>query len=618
MLITLLGPFELRTDDDRLVPVATRKRREVLAALALELNRVVPTETLLTAVWGEDPPPAARSALQGHIAQLRKDLDEDMRLVTRPPGYVLLAAEDAIDVHRFNNLVRQGMTAGRRAAIELLGSALDMWQGPALSGLGGERLGEWAAGLHDTRLNALEALGDHLVALGRGVERLADLREAAREQPFRESLVRLLMMALYQDGQQAEALAVYHRTRAALAEELGVDPGPVLRSAYESILRGEARACPERAPAVAVTSTAERALTQLPAPPRGFAGRTAELAALDSAGELVLLTGPAGVGKTALALHWAQRPDCPDGALFADLRGFSASEPADPADILARFLIALGAEVPDGLEARAAAYRSALAGRRMLVVLDNAASAEQVRPLLPRAGVRTVVTSRYRLDSLVVGEGAAPLPVGPLPATDAIALLAALAGTHRLDREPDAVRRLLAACDGLPLALRIAAARLATRPNDPVSALADRLADESTRLSLLRTDDQATGVAAALTLTNRHLPDAPAHLLRCFGRHGATTITLTEGTALTGLPAADVRQAFQTLEAFHLVTELPGDRYGITVLTHLYTRDLAARPPVANLAVRRFHLAGTVGEIPAQRTAGRRPKGQPAASAARS
>ncbi|HEY3506066.1 MAG TPA: BTAD domain-containing putative transcriptional regulator [Actinocatenispora sp.] len=576
MRITLLGTLDLRTDDDRPVPVATRKRREVLAALALDLNRIVPTDTLLTAVWGEEPPPAARSALQGHIAQLRKDLDAGMRLVTRAPGYVLLAEPDAVDAHRFRALARRGLDAAPDDAVPVLREALALWRGPALAGLGGTRLAEWAADLAETRLCVLETLGEHLVAAGRGAEQLAELREAARAHPFRESLVRLVMLALYQDDQQAEAMAVYHRTRAALADELGVDPGPALRAGYESILRGEGRGGPA-APVAPAPAPVPAAPVQLPAAPRRFAGRTGELADLADAGDLVLLTGPAGVGKTALAVHWAHRT-VTAGALYADLRGFGPAEPADPADVLARFLTALGAAVPDGLDARAAAYRSALAGRDILVVLDDAATPDQVRPLLPGAGARVVVTSRRRLDGLVAIDGATPLPVGPLPAGDATELLVTLVGRRRLATDPPAVRRLVAACDGLPLALRIVAARLTTRPDVPVAGVADSLADESTRLTVLCTDDDTASVAAAFASTSDRLPDGPLRLLRALGRGAHRTVTLTDAATLAGLTPDAVRHAFRALDTCHLGTVLPGDRFAVTALTHLYARHLAAAP----------------------------------------
>jgi len=598
MRLLLLGPLELRGHDAEPVTVSTRKRREVLAMLGLSLNHVVPVGRLLTAVWGEDPPRQARSALQGHVAQLRKVLGSDMTLATRESGYVLTANPRSIDVYEFRQLVEQARDAAPARAVDLLRRALDLYRGEPLAGMESAELRDAAAMFEQDRLAALEQLTERLAELGRGPETLPQLQQAALAHPFRESLTAALMIALYQDGRQAEALAVYQRIRLRLADELGVDPSSALSRAYESILHGsigterpteDRPEPPAEPPATAGTPPVP---AQLPRAPRGFAGRVPELRALDGLrdGALAVVIGPAGAGKTALTLHWAHRAavDFPGGQLFADLSGFDDAAPADPETVLAGFLRALGVapgDIPADLPRRASLYRSLLVGRKVLVILDNAKDAAQVRPLLPaHPGCVVVITSRRRLDSLVVTEGAVPLPIGPMSTDESVQMLGATVGRQRVAAEPEAAHRLADLCDGLPLALRVTAARLALRPTASLTTVADRLVDDRGRLAALATEDQAISVATTLELSRRSLTPEAGRLLCLLGLHPGGSVEAHAAAALAQQTLPEVREHLLALESLHLAFEESTDRYGLHDLVRLYCRHLADTELTATVA----------------------------------
>ncbi|MFI9815453.1 AfsR/SARP family transcriptional regulator [Saccharothrix variisporea] len=577
MRVNLLGPVELVSAGGEPVRLGAAKRRTVLAALALELNRVVSGDRLLSLVWDGSPPPQAKAALQGHIAQLRKVLSDGVALLTRAPGYVLTGDRAAVDVFRFEDLVASARDAADETAVDRLTEALALWRGPVLADVPGDRVREAvSARLEELRLVAVQELATRLFRLHRAADAVGELREAVAAHPLREPLVARLVLALHWTGRQAEALEVFHRTRERLADELGVDPGPELRDAYQTVLAGDAAPKRvERGPAPA----------QLPREHRGFVGREPELADLadrlrgDSA--IGLLVGPAGVGKTALALHWAHRvaADFPDGQLFVNLRGFDETEPLDPRTALIGFLRALGladAQIAVELEDQAAQYRSLLAGRRVLVFLDNARSAEQVRPLLPGSpGCLVLVTSRHRLDDLVVTEGASALHVQTLPANNAEDLLAAALGRARIDAEPDAVAELVELCDRLPLALRIAGARLASRPRWTVQSLVDELRDEQHRLSALELPEAGRGVHAALAVSYRELPEGAARLLRRLGLHPGTDLDSYAAAALLDINVVSARTHLRTLAYANLLHESTPDRYSRHDLVRLFTHQLA-------------------------------------------
>lgn len=586
--VLLLGSVEVVGDDGRAVDVGPPKRRAVLAALALEVNRVVPAERLTGLVWGPDPPVHARTALQGHISALRKVFGTvaGIQLCRRDPGYLLAADAEAVDVHRFFSMVATARSSPEgEDAIELLGRALALWRGPALLDVaGGPLRTSTTSWLTEARTAAVEDWSERALRLGRGGEVLEVLTEQVDAQPMRESSVRLLVLALAAAGRQAEAIERFHHTRRLLAEELGVDPGPALRDAYQVVLRSAEQPPTRRPPTAPVPGMDAFVPSQLPRETGGFAGRRTELSALERLavpGAVCLLTGAGGVGKTALALRHAHAVagEFRDGQLFADLRGFDETEPADPAGVLASFLRFLAVDerdIPSSADERGALYRTLLAGRRVLVVLDNARSTEQVRPLLPGApGCLTLVTSRARLDGLVVRDGTALVQVDVLPADEAYEVLAATAGPHRVTAEPAAARDVIEMCDRLPLALRIAGARLVARPRMPVAELAAELRDEQRRLDVLAVEDGAVAVGTVLALTGRTLPANTRAVLPLLGVHPGMHVDRYVVAVLSNTPPDAARAVLERLAAAHLVQEAEPGRYTRHDLVRLYTRRAA-------------------------------------------
>ncbi|GGS52438.1 AfsR/SARP family transcriptional regulator [Streptomyces badius] len=561
-----------------------------------------------------------------------------VELATLGDAYVLRVPETLIDAQRFEELLMLAREQrGPADTVLMLKEALSLWQGPALSGaFTGPPLRAAAHSLEESRLATVEQLARTYGVLGEHHRAAALLAAETAAHPLRESLAAELMLALYRAGRQSEALDRFHRTRRLLADELGIDPGHELADAYALILRGDPGSgepgpvpgpvtapVPDPAPAQAsspgpdrtadparaaaqdsagvtvgaVGPTAPTAASPVPHPPhpgeplpvdllprapRGFHGRAAELAALTraAAGEapVCLVTGPAGVGKTALALQWAHRSGAlfPDGRLFADLRGFSdAGEPA-LIDVLREFLLALGVaprRVPESAPAAAALFRSLTDRRRVLVVLDNARDSATVRALLPGGSdCVTLVTSRHRLEGLIASDAARPVPLDTLEADDGTALLAGVLGEERVLAEPVAARRLAELCGGLPLALRVTAARLAGRPRWTLAALADELADEQGRLAYLDVDD--TGVAAALRLTVQHLPPDAVHQLARLGHHPGGHFDPYAAAALAGTDPVAAAAALERLAAAHLVAETAPGRWILHDLVRLYARGL--------------------------------------------
>ncbi|MEV1019970.1 BTAD domain-containing putative transcriptional regulator [Streptomyces sp. NPDC050264] len=612
----LLGTVAVDTGSGEL-PLGPAKRRGLLAALLLRPNTAMPLDQLIDALWPEGPPARARTVAQGHVSRLRALLAQggaDMwgvQLVTHGDAYVLEMPESLLDAYRFEELVRHARVQRTPDdAAALLREALALWQGPALVGIATDGpLRVAADGLEESRLSAVEQLANTYGEFGEHARAASLLHAEVVAHPMRETLAAALMRALYRSGRQSDAIEQYHRTRALLAEELGVDPGSALRDAYAEILAGDEAqpaAAPTSAPAPAAAPEPAAAVVEptataapapvadaaagpdlLPRPPRGFVGRDSELAAIGAAAHreqaVVVITGPAGAGKSAAAVHWAHTArEHYDGVLFVDLHGFSdeATGDADPetTDVLREFLIALGVpgrELPETPGALAAAYRKRTERLRPLVVLDNARSAAQVRPLLPAGpGSVALVTSRLRLDGLAVSELARTIDLGVLDGAAAAALLAAATGAEdRLAAEPAAAARLAELCAGLPLALRVVAARINARPNLPLTSLADELADEQRRLALLDLDD--TGVAAALRLTLLALPADARLLFRRLGDLPGPDLDRYAAAALTATSPADAAAALDRLAAAHLVTERAPGRYGMHDLVRLYARGLA-------------------------------------------
>ncbi|MFG1948315.1 BTAD domain-containing putative transcriptional regulator [Nonomuraea sp. NPDC048826] len=460
MEFRLLGAVEA-FHDGRRIGLGPRKQRLTLAVLALEANRPVPVARLVALNWPESPPRTAEHAIRVAVSRLRSAFGgvPEVELLSQGPAYVLRTDPLHIDVHRFRDLLRRARAASDdRAGLGLLEAALSLWRGPVLAGAAPpevqERLGE---GLEEARLSAVEDRVDTELRLGRHRALLEELTALTRTHPFRERLTCQLMTALYRGGQTHAALEVARRARRRLADELGIDPCPEFRDLEMLILRNEP-APPDRPPD-------RPAPAQLPPAVLPFTGRSAELRLLDELAEelpppgAVAIVGPPGIGKTALAVHWAHRvrDRFPDGQLYIDLHAYGSR------GALPRLLRSLGADDTSMTTDEAAAlYRTLLADRRMLVVLDNAVTSEQVRPLLPGAGGSlTLATSRRRLSGLIALDGARPLRLRPLDPGEAHDLLARLLGQERMRAEAAVAARLAELCDHLPAALRLAAADLA-------------------------------------------------------------------------------------------------------------------------------------------------------------
>lgn len=578
----VLGPVEF-VRDGTLVDLGPPSVRFVLGVLLLEANRVVPLERLIDLIWPDDPPRTARVTTQVRISRLRAVLGDDVVLDTEASGYVLRVDPDTVDAYRFQRLVARADDEDPAAAVPLLREALDLWRGPALAGVASEDVRErLTMGLEEQRLSTVERLAELRLRLGRHAEVVDELRGLVAERPSRENAVALLARALRAGGQTTRALELLREHRERLADELGLDPGPRLRQLELAILRGEPTE-PESPQAPGPAPVRSRP-AQLPAPPGRFRGRDADLLALDTAladtgGEagVLVVTGMPGIGKTALTLHWAQRiaERFADGQLFVDLRGH-ASEPAlTPRDALAGFLRALGADptsIPADVAGAAADYRSRMAGSRLLVVLDNAASAEQVRPLLPGSpGCVTVVTSRRRLDGLVAHEGARRVTLRPLDDAQARDVLtSALGPEHAAD---PAAEELLALCGGLPLALRIAAANITPDHHADVAGYVRQLRTGG-GLDQLAVDDSA--VRTAFDISYQRLDAEARRAFRHLGLVPGYDLTPAALAALLDTTEQGASTLLRTLARAHLVDQYRPGRYRLHDLLRAYATERVA------------------------------------------
>lgn len=574
MRIRLLGTVELVGPDGDVVAVSALKRRVVLAALAVRLGSPVSVDRLIDTVWERDPPPQARTAIHVHMSALRKMLTSDLRLETRPGGYQLVGDRSSVDMFEFEDLMAGARDMADEDAIPVLRAALRLWRGAALADVPVPELQETVAvRLEVERLAALEALATRAIRVGRATEVLLDLAEAVDHDPTHEPLVECLMLALHAAGRQAEALALYDRTRRQLADTLGVGPGARLRDAYAVVLNNQPVGPPTGRP------------SQLPRAVSRFVGRTEALAWLDgvvddASSRMVVITGAAGVGKTALAIHWAHRVAgrFPGGHLHVDLHGFDDADPSAAETVLQSVLTSLGAsgdELPHDAASLASVYRHLIAPHRMLIILDNARDAEQVQPLLPAGSDSVVVvTSRHRLDSLVVHERASTLALDVLSEPESVSLLGEVLGPERLDREPAAVRRLVELCERLPLALRIAGARLAGQPGIEIADLVADLDDEHQRLATLSTPDSDVSMAASLAATERALPAPAARLFRLLAVYPGIEIDPGAAAALADVPPAVARRALAALAAVHLMARTDESRYVMSDLVRRYAADV--------------------------------------------
>jgi DNA-binding SARP family transcriptional activator len=595
----LLGPLMVRTSEAAL-SVQPGKQRVVLAALLLSANQVVPIDELARALWGAAPPPSAPVTVRNYVKRLRATLGPAQRdrIGTVPGGYLIRVRPGELDVSRFEELIGQARAAARTGAWERAAEhardALGLWRGEPLADVESPELAQRKAPrLAELRLQAAEIRIDAELRLGHHAEVIGELRQLSAENPLREGVYALLMLALYRDGRQAEALGVYQQARDVLVEELGVEPGSGLSELHRQMLTGDPALEAPPQPAQARAASAPSAPRQLPAPVAQFVGRQQELATLtgllDAAGTgrsgaivICAISGTAGVGKTALAVHWAHRVSdrFPDGQLYVNLRGYDPSPAVTTAEALAGFLRALGVPAEDiaaETSDRAAQFRSLLSGRRILLVLDNARSAEQVRLLLPGSqSCAAVVTSRDALAGLVARDGASRLELDLLPLDDAVGLLGRLIGS-RVAADESAAAALADRCSRLPLALRLAAELALARPATTLAELADELADQQRRLDLLAAGgDLSTAVRAVFSWSLRHLDADTARAFRWLGLHPGPEFDAYAVAALTGatLPAAG--QMLTGLARAHLVQGLAPGRYTMHDLLRSYAAELAA------------------------------------------
>lgn len=587
--VRVLGPFEVVAGDG-LVRLPAGRLRSLLVVLAMSAGKPVSVDELAAAVWGERLPGNARRSLQTYAGRLRTALG--VGVDSGATGFALRIDPDEVDALRFVRLLDEAarwpdVTAERASLVE----ALELWRGEPYEGVDSEWLREHhAPRLVERYLSARERRVDLDLAGGGHGDLAAELGALTARYPLREPLWVRLLVALGQAGRYAEALEAYETVRARIAAELGVDPSPELRRVHADLVAGRSPVVVGEARPSARPVVSPR---QLPAKIDRFAGRRDALAVLDGlldggprtpSPPICVITGAAGVGKTTLAVRWAHQvaDRFPDGQLHANLCGFGPGEEAiDPADVLRDFLGAFSVppeRVPTTVAARAALFRSLLAGKRVLILLDNARDAEQVRPLLPSsAGCLTVVTSRNDLAGVVVADGAHPVPLDVLSREDAQQLLAVRLGQERVAQEPQAIEAIISACAYLPLALAIVAARATLNPSLPLAALAVELRDSRKDLNALETGDDVTSVRVVFSWSHRVVTPEAAHLFRLLGLYPGPEISATAAASLAALPMPRTRTLLTQLQRTNLVNQRDTHRYRIHDLLRTYARELAAR-----------------------------------------
>ncbi|MPY32969.1 tetratricopeptide repeat protein [Streptomyces adustus] len=667
----VLGPLRAWWNDTELV-LGPPQQRAVLALLLLHRGRAVGVGELVDGIWGTEPPTAAVSVLRTYVSRLRKLLEPD-RPVTGAPrllvslgdGYALRRDAVVGDIDLFEDLV--GRAEARRvagddlAAVQLLAGALELWDGVPLAGVPGPRAEIERRRLEERRLAALETRLRIEVDLGGHARVLPEITALYEAHPLREALCELFLVALYRSGRRAEALDVYERTRRTLAERLGIEPGPRLRTLYAGLLSdgpgpvevfgteepgpggssgastsggdttgppatggtggpGPAFADQAGGPepdfdddgAVGQDDPARPAgvvrPSQLPTDLAMFTGRRSQLEGFDAllphqehprTALIGLISGMAGAGKTTLAVHWAHRiaHRFPDGSLYVNLRGYDPSASRmEPGEAIETFLVALGIAqqaVPEGLDAQAALFRSVLAGRRVLIVLDNAADTEQVVPLLPAApGCLVIVTSRSRLSGLVARHGAHPLTLGPLSAGESLELLARRLGDARVDAEPEAARAIVGLCARLPLALSIVGARAALHPDFRLADIAAELRQDHGSLDAFSGGDLGSDARAVFSWSYRALSPEAAGLFRRLALHPGPDVTTDAAAALADVPARRVRTVLTELTGASLLIERAPGRFDFHDLLHAYAAELAEAEddePARGAALLRMH-----------------------------
>ncbi|GIF77447.1 AfsR/SARP family transcriptional regulator [Asanoa siamensis] len=602
----LLGPLEVRVDD-QLLQIGSPKHRILLASLLLEPGRTVGTAELIEAIWGAAPPDNQRSALQVCVARTRALLEKTLGsslISTERDGYRIDVDPDTVDVQVFQAWLSQ---ARQRAAASdddgearALAQALTLWRGEALADIPSDALhAQCGQMLIEHRLRAAERQIDLQLRAGRHVDVVSELTTLAARNPLREKLWLQLMTALDRCGRRAEALTTFHTARRRLADEIGIQPGDDLQQLYLRILRGGSGPS-EGGP------SAPPVPRQLPTEVTGFAGRAMHLRQLNGVLErherdltdrstVLILNGMAGVGKTALAAHWARSvaDHFPDGQLWLNLRGYDYRDALAPQQALTFVLRSLGvpgAKLPPDLEGQAALYRTITDGRRLLIVLDNAAASDQIRSLLPGGvGHFVLVTGRNEFSGLVVGEGATTVGLELFTTDEARQMLRSRIGHRKIAAELDVADRVIERCGRLPLALAIAAARAVARPAFPLSVLERQLADTPNDLDAFSGPDIDTDVRAVFSWSYRRLAAPAARLFRLLGLHPAADVSTAAAASLAGLTAQQVRPLLETLAAAHLVVEHQPERFVLHDLLQAYGQELALalEPPAERAAAQR-------------------------------
>ena len=582
----VLGPLEVRSVGEP-VRVGGPRQQKLLALLLINANQSVPVERMVDELWGEAPPPSVRQQVHNAVASLRRVFagEQVQPIVRTTAGYRIDLTPDGLDVQRFQRAVEDAKQAEARGsaadAINALSSALSTWRGPALCGLTGQTIDVAARSLDEKRLSASEDYLRLRMQSGESGALIGELRQLVAEHPLRESLRATLVLALYRGGRSGDALSVYDEGRAVLSEDLGLDPGPALRHAHATVLSGEDEWHDQHLLLSEQDTAVRTTRSYLPHDTRDFTGRTAELEQLlaetrnagPSTVAISAIDGMGGVGKTALAVRLAHQvaDEYPDGRYFVDLHGFSSTvDPVVPEKALEMLLRDSGVPpelVPSGLARRSALWRSRLAGQRALVVLDNAVDAAHIRPLLPGTpGVLVVVTSRRKLTAL---EGTMPLSLDVLPQEDAEALFTRIAGAHRAAAHPAATSTAVELCGHLPLAIRIAAARLRDRSSWTVPDLVKRIRDDARRVRFLHVDD--LNVMSVLKLSCRYLSDQQQRLFRLLSLHPGVHFDPYSAAALAGISADEADFCLEALFDGNLLKQAAPGRFQF----HDLVRDCA-------------------------------------------
>lgn len=600
------------------------RERCLLCVLLLAAGQPVPTDRLIDLLWAEEPPAGARAAIHTYVSRLRRTLaahigTAEAALSRRGDCYVLAVDPDLVDIHRFANLVKQACHIDDPSLrAPMLRRALELWRGPVAADVRPSELRQRIAGQKDQlRVSAMRLCIEAELASGQHQAVIDELTYLVDEHPLDEELAGQLMLALHRSGRRSDALHVYQQTRARLADDLSLDPSDRLRELHVAILRADPSLQlggvhePGRTVPIPPSGPHGRVPAQLPAPPAEFTGRTVHLDQLDALlgracamGQplpvvISAISGLGGVGKTALAVHWGHlRSDkFPDGQLYVDLGGWASGPPLRPSEAIARLLRGLGVpadEIPMREDEAGALYRTSLVGRRALVLLDNAVSAEQVRPLLPgEPACMVIVTSRSRLGGLAVTHGAHHLNLDVLAADEGVELIRRVIGASRAARNEAVVRDVARLCGNLPLALRIAAASIAERPSISLDQYLAELASGDRLAVLAVHGDGAASIAPTFAMSYAHLPEAERRLLRLLGVFPGSHITTSAAAALADVTEPSARSSLEALVGTNLLESRGLDRYATHDLVRLYAAGRAgAEEPAHEWAAALRRLVG--------------------------